>query len=385
MTDGTVITTTDYAGNYIYRNNALQFISQPEGYLELDGQGGYDYTYQYKDHLGNIRLSYKDNSTTSIPVLQILEENNYYPFGLKHQGYNFVVSSNTNAVAGKFKYNGKELQDDLIGSSSLDLYDYGARFYDAALGRWHVQDPLAEVYADLSTYNFCGNNSISNIDPDGQYFFGLFGSTRKQREAADKLANDNSGDVMDRSKRGISVVYTKQTSETMPGVAGVVEAIVENFNLDGSIFREGINQTQTDLKDDWSESSNFLAETSYKIMDDAFLFLQSNPIGALFVRLNERQHINGIYANQNEVQYGFIGALANFVPSTKGASLVNRFNTARFSKTFKGNLAKLAPNVRGVINRKMNKAIDGINAINFNKLYFKQVKNKSEILKKKYE
>lgn len=40
--------------------------------------------------------------------------------------------------------------------------------------------------------------------PDGQYFFGLFGSTRKQREAADKLANDNSGDVMDRSKRGIS-------------------------------------------------------------------------------------------------------------------------------------------------------------------------------------
>ena len=43
VTDGTVITTTDYAGKSIYRNNALQFISQPEGYLELDGQGGYDY------------------------------------------------------------------------------------------------------------------------------------------------------------------------------------------------------------------------------------------------------------------------------------------------------------------------------------------------------
>ena len=166
MTNGTVITTTDYAGNYIYRNNALQFISQPEGYLELDGQGGYDYTYQYKDHLGNIRLSYKDISTTSIPVLQILEENNYYPFGLKHSGYNMLVFSANLAL--KYKYNGKELQDDLIGSSSLDLYDYGARFYDPALGRWHVLDPLAEDYYSWTTYNYVANNPIFFIDPDGR-------------------------------------------------------------------------------------------------------------------------------------------------------------------------------------------------------------------------
>ena len=180
VTNGTVITTTDYAGNYIYRNNALQFISQPEGYLELDGQGGYDYTYQYKDHLGNIRLSYKDISTTSIPVLQILEENNYYPFGLKHSGYNMLVFSANLAL--KYKYNGKELQDDIIGSSSLDLYDYGARMYDPALGRWHVQDGKTELYFNWSPYNYALNTPINAIDPDGQIVIFINGYTNNVKE-----------------------------------------------------------------------------------------------------------------------------------------------------------------------------------------------------------
>ncbi len=48
VTNGTVITTTDYAGNFIYQNNALQFISQPEGYIEPNGQCGYDYGYRLK-------------------------------------------------------------------------------------------------------------------------------------------------------------------------------------------------------------------------------------------------------------------------------------------------------------------------------------------------
>ncbi|HAF30680.1 MAG TPA: hypothetical protein DCG75_16685, partial [Bacteroidales bacterium] len=64
MTNGTVITTTDYAGNYIYQNNILQMISQPEGYIEPNFTSSgveMDYVYQYKDHLGNIRLTYKDD------------------------------------------------------------------------------------------------------------------------------------------------------------------------------------------------------------------------------------------------------------------------------------------------------------------------------------
>ena len=54
---------------------------------------------------------------------------NYYPFGLRHNGYNNLQ---TGTQGGKFKYNGKELNDEF----GLEWYDFGARNYDAALGRW---------------------------------------------------------------------------------------------------------------------------------------------------------------------------------------------------------------------------------------------------------
>lgn len=87
-----------------------------------------------------------------------------YPFGLKHKGYNNVVSSNSNSVASKFKYNGKELEDEL----GLNLYDYHARKFDPALGRFMTIDPHADRYARLTPYNYVYNNPVNGIDPDGR-------------------------------------------------------------------------------------------------------------------------------------------------------------------------------------------------------------------------
>ena len=58
-TEGSSLTETEYAGNYIYKNGTLEFFNHPEGYIEKETDG-YKYVYQYKDHLGNIRLSYSD-------------------------------------------------------------------------------------------------------------------------------------------------------------------------------------------------------------------------------------------------------------------------------------------------------------------------------------
>ncbi|WP_407518022.1 RHS repeat domain-containing protein, partial [Elizabethkingia anophelis] len=112
------------------------------------------YIYNYTDHLGNVRLSYTKGASGGA---EIIEENNYYPFGLKHQGYNSSSLANN---AYQYKYNGKELQE-------TGMYDYGARMYMPELGRWGVVDPLAEKMRRHSPYNYAFNNPIRFIDPDG--------------------------------------------------------------------------------------------------------------------------------------------------------------------------------------------------------------------------
>lgn len=167
---GGALVTTDYVNGFQYTNNVLKFFPQPEGYVEFKNNQ-YLYTYQYKDHLGNIRLTYRDgyrNHPTLeyakdgvIQVTEIIEENNYYPFGLKQKGNDLPDYSVTNKY--KYAYGSKELNDEL----GLDLYDFGARNYDAAIGRWLNVDPLAENSRRWTPYNYAYNNPIFFVDPDG--------------------------------------------------------------------------------------------------------------------------------------------------------------------------------------------------------------------------
>ena len=151
--------TTDYADGFQYLNGELQFFPHPEGYVDWNN-GNIDYIYQYKDHLGNIRLAYKDgNKDGAVNSGDILSEDNYYPFGLRQRGYNETVVNSNN----KYKYNGKELQDEL----GLNMYDYGARNYDPAIGRWMNVDPKAETSKRFSPYTYALNNPVRFVDPDG--------------------------------------------------------------------------------------------------------------------------------------------------------------------------------------------------------------------------
>src|SRR5690554_3918893 len=155
--------TTDYINGFQYENNVLQFFPHPEGYVKPNGTNSYLYVYQYKDHLGNVRLSYADvnGNGTIESATEILEENNYYPFGLKHKGYNEITNSNRSEAAEKYKFGGKEWNSEL----GLDLYDFGARNYDAAIGRWLNVDPMSDK--TLQQYQYVKNNPVSNIDVYG--------------------------------------------------------------------------------------------------------------------------------------------------------------------------------------------------------------------------
>jgi RHS repeat-associated protein len=190
----------EYAGNFVYEGNqgyeALQYFSQEEGYvrpINVGTQTAYQYVYQYKDQLGNNRISYtKDRTSGSI---QVIEESNYDAFGLKHQRYNNVISSLGSSRAQGLKYNGKELQEEY----GFNCYDYGARFYDAAIGRWSVVDPLAEKYTSYSPYNYCIGNPIRFIDSDGRE---IVVPNQADRVAVIKMLNSKSGNTYGINNKG---------------------------------------------------------------------------------------------------------------------------------------------------------------------------------------
>nr|WP_315423729.1 DUF6443 domain-containing protein [uncultured Pedobacter sp.] len=129
----------------------IEFIQTEEGIARKNGDN-YSYEYNILDHLGNVRARFYKNPNTE--QLQIIQRDDYYAFG---QRKNTLVSG----VENKYLYNGKEFQDE------LKQYDYGARFYDPAIGRWNTPDPLSELTRRVSPYNYALNNPIRFIDPDG--------------------------------------------------------------------------------------------------------------------------------------------------------------------------------------------------------------------------
>ncbi|MGC4040324.1 MAG: RHS repeat-associated core domain-containing protein [Flavobacterium sp.] len=178
------IMATDYLDGFQYVEGLLIFFPHAEGYVnvtncrECETHMLYNYVYQYKDHLGNVRLSYgldKENDE-----VKVLEENHYYPFGLKHTNYNYVnrhyapseekpgITRIENLPPGsqqlyKYKFLDQERQDEL----GLNWDSFRHRNYDYSIGRFMGIDPVSEEYMSISTYQFAHNNPVWKIEIEG--------------------------------------------------------------------------------------------------------------------------------------------------------------------------------------------------------------------------
>ena len=142
---GNSTTQTTYCSNVIYEGSIAKCLLTEEGYVSLNDN---KYHYYLKDHQGNNRVVVDQNGNVE-------ETNHYYLFG-------GIFASTGNVQP--YKYNGKELDT----KKGVNWYDYGARMYDATLGRWHAVDPLAEKYYSLSPYSYCNNNPVNAIDSNGE-------------------------------------------------------------------------------------------------------------------------------------------------------------------------------------------------------------------------
>ena len=180
-----------YQDGVEYKDGNLESIYHEEGRIVYDGdipnaadQATMTYReFFLKDHLGNTRVRFVDKDGDGVIQLDTTNEKfneltgsyHYYPFGMQWEGGhyrkdpvnppptqgNFFAPQN---VINKYRYNGKEYIEDY----GIGLYDYGARWYDAAVGRFMSVDPLAEKYPGWSPYAYVANNPVNGIDPDGR-------------------------------------------------------------------------------------------------------------------------------------------------------------------------------------------------------------------------
>lgn len=143
---------TDYETNLVYKNGVLYQLGHDEGRIIGDV-----YEYNINDHLGNLRVSFKD----SAGVVKITQSNAYGAWGENLQTLSYRNTTGQNP----YKYTGKE------ELTETGYIDFGARLFDNVVPRFISVDPLADhqLQVHKSPYTGLSNNPINRIDPDGRF------------------------------------------------------------------------------------------------------------------------------------------------------------------------------------------------------------------------
>ena len=322
--------TTDYCGNAVYENGMLKMLLNEAGYVSFPDK---KYHFYLKDHQGNTRVvADKDGN--------VEETNSYYPFG-----GTFTSTANIQP----YKYNGKELDQ----KNGLNWYDYGARHYDAAIGRWHVVDPSVEKYHNWSPYVYCKNSPIMLIDPDGKDGIYIAFPDYKISTPLGKIGGlGHAGVLLINNKTGLTKYYEYGRYDVEEkGIVRTISVPDVKIGKDGKPTLESLNKTFSVISKEAGHGGK---------------------IEGAYVESDNFEKMNG-YANSKKKE--------NSDPKRKKYSI-----TSNNCGTFAADVLNQDPNVKEkapfIIDKRPNSMIEEYQD-NFDSVTYDPDKKKTQITKKK--
>ncbi|MBP6871378.1 MAG: RHS repeat-associated core domain-containing protein [Bacteroidales bacterium] len=327
--DNHLMETTDYYGSFVYRDENPDHILMPEVAPPPCGGG-----WEGADHLGNIRSVI----TTDTNQHWLAQGTDYYPFGME-----IPVYGNSD---NQLKYNGKELQTE----AGLEWYDYGARFYDPVLGRWHSVDPMADERSWVSPYNFCQNNPLIRVDPIG---------------ALDNPIYDWGGNFLgtdDKGLQGEAIIMNK--SDFTQGMSHD-NAMSAGFTLDNMSIDNALNFANNGNFNNFLDHYNSLSSrpdyNGIVTREDGISWAKLNP-GAL----DNPTPDNMLYIDASKLDFGNISTsdFQNINESTP-INLLNagNFVASAFNKTLESSVYALG-RVNMVLQSRESRSVSIVNDYN---------------------
>jgi len=220
----------------------------------------------------------------------------------------------------QYKYNGKELQDEL----NLNLYDYGARNYDPALGRWMNIDPLAHRYSSLTPYNYAANNPLFFIDIDGMK---IINGDKERKQEVDKQIERRTKELNERkaqhgeasTKKEFIAKYGKEKGKAAFNSIKNFEKALNGLKSESKELGKQIASTEAKIKELKQSAPNMfdkLDNLTNEYGENVDVYLHSSD----YLGANDGQTEMDFKFNEDGTQ---VRPISNFGVNTIQARLIN--------------------------------------------------------------